>query len=121
MYVALYSPPGRQRLAVARAFIAERGYRSTPEDIRRFRQDLMASDLELPLRLFWQTMDFFNISGCRDLFFHVQEHRLDLKQIKAFIDDNDLDFLGFVLEARELQRFQARFPGEIAASDLHLW
>jgi SAM-dependent methyltransferase len=121
MYVALYSAAGRQRLAAARAFIAERGYRPTADGIRKFRQDLMASELEPQLRMFWQTLDFFNVSGCRDLFFHVQEHRHDLPQIKTFLDDNDLEFLGFVLEADQLQRFHARFPGEPAATNLDLW
>ena len=121
MYVGLYSAVGRQRLIAARAFIAERGYRSTADDIRRFRQDLLASELAEPLRRYCRTMDFFNISGCRDLFFHVQEHRHDLAQIKAFLDDNGLDFLGFVLEPQELQRFYARFPGETVATNLDLW
>jgi SAM-dependent methyltransferase len=120
MYVGLYSALGRQRLAAAHAFIAERGYLGTPEDIRRFRQDLIVSELEAPLRLFWQ-MDFFNVSGCRDLFFHVQEHQLELAQIKAFLDDSGLEFLGFVLEAQKLQKFYGRFPAESSARDLDLW
>jgi hypothetical protein len=66
-------------------------------------------------------MDFFNVSGCRDLFFHVQEHQLELAQIKGFLDNSGLDFLGFVLEAQKLQKFYGRFPGESSARDLDLW
>jgi tetratricopeptide (TPR) repeat protein/2-polyprenyl-3-methyl-5-hydroxy-6-metoxy-1,4-benzoquinol methylase len=121
MYVALYSAIGRQRLAAARAFIADRGYRRTAEDIRRFRQDLVASDLNLQLGIFLRSMDFFNMSGCRDLFFHAQEHRLDLTQIKTFLDDNHLRFLGFVFETEELRQFHARFPGDKAPTNLDLW
>src|SRR4051812_16245372 len=66
-------------------------------------------------------MDFFNVSGSRDLFFHVQEHQLELPQIKAFLDDRGLDFLGFVLAAQKLQKFYAQFPAESSARDLDLW
>jgi hypothetical protein len=29
--------------------------------------------------------------------FHVQEHRMSLPEIKRFLDENDLQFLGFML------------------------
>jgi SAM-dependent methyltransferase len=121
MCVGLYSTIGRARLAAARTFIAERGYRPIADDIRRFRQEVVTSELEPQLRNFLRSTDFFNMSGCRDLFFHAQEHRLDLLQIQSFINDHDLELLGFVLEPQATQRFLRRFPNERNATNLDLW
>ena len=41
--------------------------------------------------------DFFTLSECRDLLFHVHEHRHTLAQIADFLTENDLTFLGFDL------------------------
>ena len=41
--------------------------------------------------------DFFSTSDCRDLLFHVQEHRLTIPQIKSFLNEQDLKFIGFDL------------------------
>jgi hypothetical protein len=65
--------------------------------------------------------DFYSISGCRDLLFHVQEHRLSLPQIAAFIAGNGLSFLGFELDAATLARYHARFPEDGAITDLSKW
>ena len=40
MYLGFYSELARRHVVKAREIIAERGYSSTPDDIRRFRQDL---------------------------------------------------------------------------------
>ena len=42
--------------------------------------------------------DFYSTSECRDLLFHVQEHRMTLPQIKAFLAAQDLQFLGFEID-----------------------
>ena len=44
MQVGLYSALARQHIVAARTLIAERGYRSMPDDIRRFREDIMAAN-----------------------------------------------------------------------------
>ena len=62
MHLGFYSELGRRDVVAARAFIAERGYGSTPADIRRCRQDL----LDTPLRSVARFIDFFSTSECRD-------------------------------------------------------
>ena len=52
MLVGLYSATARQSLAAARAFIAERGYTPTAEDIRACRQELMQRHGMPPFRDF---------------------------------------------------------------------
>ena len=97
MHLGFYSELGRAEIVAARAFIAERGYGHSAADIRRCRQELATMDDGAPYRKILGFIDFFSTSACRDLLFHVQEHRLTLPKIKAFLTENNLDFLGFEL------------------------
>ena len=120
MHVGLYSELARRNVVAARALIAERGYRPTAEDIRRCRDDIIAADDEC-LRSVAARNDFFTLSECRDLLFHVQEHRTTLPDIKAFIAANGLAFGGFSLDLLTHHRFAARFPRASAGVDLDCW
>jgi tetratricopeptide (TPR) repeat protein/SAM-dependent methyltransferase len=120
MQVGLYSELARQNVVAARALIAERGYRPIPEDIRRCREDIVSSADPL-LRSVVQWEDFFTTNECRDLLFHVQEHRISLREIKSFLTANDVQFAGFMLDAPTRHRFAARFPERTAANDLDCW
>lgn len=112
MYLGLYSALGRKHIVNVRSLIAERGYRSSPDDIRRFREQLVAEAEHSDIGRLWQSPDFYNMSGCRDLCFHVQEHRLTIPQIKAFLADNGLDFIGFVVDPRIQHEVESQFPDE---------
>jgi SAM-dependent methyltransferase/tetratricopeptide (TPR) repeat protein len=118
MYLGLYSALGRKHIVNVRSLIAERGYRSSPEDIRRFREQLVAEGERPDIGRLWQSPDFYNMSGCRDLCFHVQEHRLTIPQIKAFLDDNGLTFIGFVVDPRSQHEVESQFPNE---AELDRW
>ena len=114
MRVALYSETGRRSFESARQLIAERGYGPTSADIRACRQELIGRQDPTS-----RTPDFFTLSECRDLLFHVQERRFDLPTIARFLAENDLAFLGFELEPAVRQQFQARFPDRLL--DLARW
>ena len=105
MHLAFYSEAGRNDVVAARSFIAERGYGSTPADIRRFRQEI----LRTPLASVTRFTDFFSTSECRDLLFHVQESRLSLPAIKTFVMQNGLRLLGFEFGAAIAGRYRALF------------
>lgn len=120
MQVGLYSEAARQNVVAARALIAERGYRPDPEGIRRCRADIMAATDPL-LKSVTQWEDFFTIAECRDLLFHVQEHRITLPQIKSFIAANNVEFSGFIPVPSQLRTFAARFPQRSALFDLDCW
>jgi SAM-dependent methyltransferase len=115
MELGLYSERGRRFVVAARAQIAERGYRATPTDIRRFRQELIGRN-EAPA-----CPDFFSTSGCRDLFFHVMEHRFSIPQIAHFLAEQGLEFLGFDVEASVLEKFHRRYASPGAERDLACW
>jgi SAM-dependent methyltransferase/Tfp pilus assembly protein PilF len=120
MRLGLYSERASASVVAARDFIAERQYGSTPQEIRRCRQELLAAGDPLLVRVA-DYQDFFSTSECRDLLFHVQEHRLALPQIKAFLAAHDLRFLGFVVDGAVVARYRQRFPEDPAATDLDRW
>jgi hypothetical protein len=65
--------------------------------------------------------DFSSTSGCRDLLFHVQEHRFTLPAINSFLRKNNLQFLGFRLDTQIAEAFRNRFSADGASTDLDLW
>ena len=116
MLVGLYSATARQSLNAARAFIAERGYRATANDIRNCRQELIQRFGMPPFR------DFSSLSGCRDLLFNVMEHEFAIPQIAAFVDANGLSFLSFTeLPPETAKDFRQEFPAAGAWQDFDAW
>src|SRR5262249_39905422 len=99
MHWGFYSEAGRQPMVAARRFIAQRGYRATPADIRRCRQELMA---EKPANLpdLAELGDFYSTSNCRDLLFHVAEKRMTLPEIESFLGAEGLALVGFQVEGQ---------------------
>jgi hypothetical protein len=66
-------------------------------------------------------MDFFSISGCRDLLFHAQEHRFTIPQIARFLAETGLAFVGFDLNSYSSQKYLTRFPHDKTMTDLGCW
>ncbi len=121
MTLGFYSAVATPHLIKLREFIAARGYAGTPDDIRRFRRDVLATGASVELHRLTHTQDFYSTSECRDLLFHVQEHRLTLDQIGAFIAEAGLHFLGFELDRDILERYRAHFPDDPSATNLRNW
>ena len=121
MTIGLYSEIARAHIVEARAFIAEQGYQPTGEDIRRCRQELMSSDHGRRFQTIAASGDFFSMSGCRDLLFHVQEHRFTIPQLAAFLAENNLAFVGFDLDHFTTRRYLSRFPHDETMTELACW
>ena len=119
MHVGLYSALARADIRVARAFIAERGYGESADDIRHCRQELLRCEEGSALRNVTKYADFFTTSECRDLLFHVQEQQLSIPEIAAFLRAHGLLFLGFTGAVGHAYR--ARFPADEAMTDLEHW
>ncbi len=120
MKLGLYSEVARRHVVEVRAFIEHQGYDATSADIRRFRDTLMnAAENEGLIRLLGS--DFFSVSGCRDLLFHVQEHRMTLTDVEGFLRANGLTLLGFDIEPAVLRSYRQRFPDDAPATDLARW
>ena len=118
MHLAFYSDAGRADVAAARAFIAERKFGSMPDDIRRCRQEILAT----PLASVTRFTDFFTTSECRDLLFHVHESRVTIPVIRDFIREHGLRFIGFEFDLPLLLRHRTQFAAAgWSLADLDRW
>ena len=124
MKIGLYSEIARQHIVLGRSLIAKKGYSTSPEDIRRCRQDIiaLAANDNTEMAKICNSQDFFNLSNCRDLLFHVQEHRFTLPQIGEALTSLHLKFLGFEMQnQRTLRKFRESHPNSNALTSLSLW
>jgi tetratricopeptide (TPR) repeat protein/SAM-dependent methyltransferase len=121
MSVALYSELARTHYVAAQELIAERGYGRSPDEIRRFRRDLIAGESSEMRDGVLDCPDFFSLSECRDLLFHVQEHRTTIPQLKAFFEQHDLRFIGFDVQQVVRQAYAQYFPEDPAFTNLDNW
>jgi 2-polyprenyl-3-methyl-5-hydroxy-6-metoxy-1,4-benzoquinol methylase len=120
MRLGFYSELARTDIKAAQSLISVRGIESTPDAIRRYRQEAMSS-VDPRYAGIVGSPDFYSTSACRDLLFHVQEHRLTLPKIGAFLSENRLALLGFELDAPILAKYRAQFPDDPAMTDLANW
>jgi tetratricopeptide (TPR) repeat protein/2-polyprenyl-3-methyl-5-hydroxy-6-metoxy-1,4-benzoquinol methylase len=121
IFFGLYSEIARRDIVAARDFIAQRGYAANADGIRGCRQELLDFPDGTPLRNVTHTTEFYNSSECRDLLFHVQEHRTTLPEIKADLARHGLTFVGFEIDSWVRRRYQQRFPADKAMTDLDRW
>jgi SAM-dependent methyltransferase len=121
MRIGLYSKLARRVIVEARGRIAARGYRTTADDIRRCRQDIMREAEQ------WKTLvgarDFYSTSGCRDLLFNVMEHRFTIPEIAVFLNDHGLSFLAFEPfdDPAVIEKFHKQFAGSADEATLDQW
>lgn len=120
MRIGLYSENARRSIVEARALIAERGYRPTVDDIRKCRQEIFRGDDERRWGRMTSSVDFYSVSGCRDLLFNVMEHRFTIPQISAFLTSHGLSLVNFEAEPQAIELFQRQFP-HAATTDLEQW
>lgn len=111
MKIGLYSERARRLIVEARQIIAQEGYGADTAGVRRFRRDLIAGASPALVRLSplrrWR--DFYTLGECRDLLFHVQEHRFTPQSLDAAMQTLGLEFLGFdrgPAPARSLARWE---------------
>lgn len=92
----------------------------TADAVRAARQALVERDDEQS-REALRAPDFYSISSCRDLLFHVRERRLTLREIADFLGENGLKFVGFAIDDAVIAAYRRRFPSDLAAADLAQW
>ena len=123
MKIGLYSDIARQHIVKARKHIVKKKYTTSPDDIRKFREEVMNMDpnSDSEITEVVEFRDFYSLSTCRDLLFHVQEHRFTLPQIEAALNDLDLRFLGFENRSWITRSFSKFYPEKDALTSLSLW
>jgi 2-polyprenyl-3-methyl-5-hydroxy-6-metoxy-1,4-benzoquinol methylase len=122
MRVGLYSEIARRHVIRARELIAAAGFAPTPSGIRACRAAILDRQDDALLARVTQGEDFYSLSGCRDLVFHVQEQRYTLPRIASMLAELDLKFIGFEWPDTDAPaRYRARFPDDPALIDLDHW
>ena len=121
MKLGFYSNIARRDIVKVRDMIAKEGIGSSAQEIRAYRKHLL--ELKDTDGFGWATRrgDFFSTSACRDLLFHVQEHRMTLPVLSNFFKENDLNFLGFEIDSLVTRSYKSRFPTDLSATDLNNW
>lgn len=121
MMIGLYSEIARTAIVAGRGVIAEQNLAPTPDAIRTFRHDVLSNPDTHPARGLIERGDFYNTSTCRDLVFHVQEHRFTLPQIKTILADRGLRFEGFNISPITMNAFRKQNQDQNAEFDLDAW
>lgn len=121
MKIGLYSEIARQDIVKAREYISQKGYSGSRDDIRTCRHDILTEDNNLLPQL-GSRGDFYSLSACRDLIFHIQEHRFTLPQIESALNELGLEFIDFEIQAPHLFRTkQAEINKTKGNKRLKLW
>ncbi|NGX96451.1 MAG: hypothetical protein G4V63_14885, partial [Candidatus Afipia apatlaquensis] len=119
MHIGLYSATARADINAARTYLAQKGRDYSVGEVRRLRAEFAGRAPGDPLHNITGFSDFFSMSECRDLLFHVQEHQFSIPQIADFLREIGFTFLGFETPART--SYHRRFPDDRTATDLANW
>lgn len=122
MSIALYSERGRQSVVQAQEWIKEQNIPSDDDGIRAFREHIFNCNPSDPLKKITHMFDFYTLSNCRDLAFHVMEHRFTCLEIRAMLEELDLKFLGFQnLPPNIVLKYSEMFPDDHEQNNLENW
>ena len=119
--LGLYSELGRRSIVACRDDIQRRGLRSDPDAIRQYRSELRQLDWSDTRKGATRFADFYSLSECRDLLFHVHERRFTIRTLQSMLESHDLEFLGFDLEPDQIASFQRSHPDPSSLTDFDAW
>lgn len=122
MHIALYSRIARAKLTFARDHIQQAGLGNDAASIRAFRKQVLSAPEGTELA---QTAllgrDFYSLSNCRDLLFHVQEHQFTLLEIAGLLEELGLDFLAMEADPWSIEAYSRFNPADPRRIDLNAW
>ncbi|MDP5277552.1 class I SAM-dependent methyltransferase [Sphingomonas sp. DG1-23] len=119
--LAVYSHRARAPVRAAHALIAERGWQGDAAGIRAFRAHILSLPDEDPRAMLRESQDFYSLSGCRDLAFHVHERHYRFPEIAALVAGAGLRLVGFDATPEAAARFCATHGADADPLDLDLW
>ena len=121
MSLGFYSELARKDIVGVRNLIRNEGIGSSSHEIRDYRKHMLELKNIEDYRLATSISDFFSTSTCRDLLFHTQEHRMNLKVLADFLKDHNLNFLGFDIDSSVIRTYKNRFPNDPSSTNLEQW
>ena len=122
MKVALYSESARQDVVAVREMVGEGIGTLDLDDMRALRKKIQALPEDHPAKGVTRELDFYSLSGCRDLLFHRHEQRFDIPRLQAALTELGLEFLGFEFtESRVMEAYRARHGDDPGGRNLANW
>ena len=118
--IGLYSELARQDIVKAREYISSKYLNTGFQEIRDFRKQVLF-DKESAFLPLLGLSDFYTMSECRDLCFHIQEHRFTIEKIKKILQISNLNFLGFLQSSSIKSLYQEYFPEDKKQLNLDYW
>lgn len=119
--IGLYSALARSQVSLARKRIQELGIQSTPEGIREFRRGIFNGEFQEFKNVSTLVNDFYSLSECRDLCFHVQEHQFTTESLQQLLEAENLKFCGFMLPQPIKTAYQQQYPEDSDGTSLSNW
>lgn len=122
MRIALYSALARGFVVRGHEIIRKKGYSDDDAGIRSFRHDAPKLFKKADYQTLLGTSDYYKLSECRDLLFHVHEQRFDIPRLKRALDLMGLTFYRFInLGDQTKALYQKTFPDDHEMNDLENW
>jgi len=122
MNIAVYSRLARTQINAARILANELGFDGTVQGIRGFREWVRQLPSDHPVRQVAGIKDFYSLSECRDLLFHVQEHQFSIPELVEMLNKLELEFMGFYFSnPAVMTEYRSRYPQDSLANDLQNW
>ena len=118
--LGLYSELARKDVVKARKYIASKNLQANEDSIRDFRETIF-SGKKKELNSLLDSPDFYSLSSCRDLCFHIKEHRFTIEQLQETLKSNQLNFLGFILPQAVKSLYENYFPKDKKQTNLQNW
>lgn len=121
MRLGFYSELGRRSVVNTRRYIQEMGYAPTPDNIRTCRLDILNAENSEVFGNVTTFRDFYGLSECRDLLFHVQEKRYSVPELAAALEQLGLQFIGFTIDDATAKRYHDSYPNDKSGTNLEHW
>ena len=119
--VAVYTESGRAGIVAGIRLREELGLEPSAEGIREFRQIVSALPPSHAARQLVGMLDFYSVSGCRDLAFHVVEHRYTLPAFAELVGRAGLRIERVVAPDTAIRQFRARYPDVNPEASIAEW
>ncbi|WP_115022542.1 class I SAM-dependent methyltransferase [Synechococcus sp. UW69] len=119
--LGLYSEIARKSIVSARKTIQMMGLKSSPECIRKFRKKVLDGEIKELIDIPQYARDFYSLSECRDLCFHIQEHRFTTGELEKLLNSQQLTFCGFMIPGQIKKLYGDQYPEDINMTSLKNW
>ena len=119
--LGLYAKEARKSVKQIRHIIQDQQIKDDDQGIRLLRQALIKQNLPTYKKVL-KSHDFYSLSGCRDLLFHVSEITVTPIEIKQILQQQKFDFLGFVRLPNPIKhQYRQQFPEDKTLCQLDNW